>query len=404
MNFTRRSQDLMSFFIKHKHLNYNKLTGKTTTILKELYDVMLKANNNTNYAREIKKLSTSNPISKPSSFNSNSFPETIRQHIDKLMVTELTYSFSLYDRKVKVHFFVEEEVAIGKTEMYDRYIQMIYIWLCILNMYSSKECVKTLIAYFYFTSLEKRLPNSNIHILNEKNVNTAFTTTCPKDSEIVVFRKEEWFKVFIHETFHNFGLDFSMMNNEHVNKCILNIFKVHSQVNSYEAYTEFWAEIINAGFCSFKDSNNVNSFLSKMEIYINLERTYSFFQLVKTLDFMGLTYKDLYSNNKHSIIARENLYKENTNVLSYYVIKCVLMNNYQGFFNWCLQNNSSLFNFKKTTKNQKEFCEFIKANYKTQSMLNGIYNAEEFLNKLKYKRKNNVFVLSNLRMSICELG
>ena len=198
------------------------------------------------------------------------------------------------------------------------------MWLYILNIYSSRECANTLTIYFYFTSLEKSLPNSNIHILDEINVNTAFTTTCPKDSEIVVFRKEEWFKVFIHETFHNFGLDFSAMNNNEINNCILNIFKVESLVNSYEAYTEFWAEIINASFCSFhsiKNKNDVNEFLSNTEFYINFERTYSFFQLVKTLDFMGLSYSDMYSKSKHSIILRENLYKENTNVLSYYIIK-----------------------------------------------------------------------------------
>jgi L-rhamnose isomerase len=66
--------------------------------------------------------------------------------------------------------------------------------------------------YIYHTSLLKILPNTNVDILNENNVNTAFTRTCPSNSEIVVFRKEEWFKVFIHETFHSFGIDFASMN------------------------------------------------------------------------------------------------------------------------------------------------------------------------------------------------
>ena len=38
------------------------------------------------------------------------------------------------------------------------------MWLYILNEYSSKECASNLIVYFYFTSLEKRLPNSNIDL------------------------------------------------------------------------------------------------------------------------------------------------------------------------------------------------------------------------------------------------
>jgi hypothetical protein len=283
------------------------------------------------------------------------------------------------------------------------------MWLYVLNQYASKQCVNTLVVYLYFTSLEKNLPDSNILILDEINVNTAFTTTCPKDSEIVVFRKEEWFKVFIHETFHNFGLDFSDMNNDFANNCILNIFKVNSQVNLYESYTEFWAEIINASFCSFfssKEKTNFDDFLSNFEILINFERTFSFFQLVKTLNFMGLTYKDLYSTTEQSHILRENLYKEKTNVLSYYIIKTILINNYQGSLSWCKSNNFSLLQFNKTPSNQKEFCKFIEKNYKTSSMLNGIVDTQSFLKDINKKRKkpNLNYILSNLRMSICELG
>ena len=283
------------------------------------------------------------------------------------------------------------------------------MWLYILNQYSSKQCANSLVVYFYFTSLEKKLPSSNIFILDEINVNTAFTTTCPKDSEIVVFRKEEWFKVFIHETFHNFGLDFSDMNNSDAHKCILDIFKVDSYVNLYESYTEFWAEIMNALFCSFfslKDKTNLSEFLSNSEFFINFERTYSFFQLVKTLNFMGLTYNDLYSNSNHSKILRENLYKEKTHVLSYYIIKTVLINNYQNYLYWCKINNLSLIQFKKTTGNQKEYCNFIQKHYKNSSMLNGVTETQRFLKEIerKNKRSNYHYILSNLRMSICELG
>jgi hypothetical protein len=322
------------------------------------------------------------------------------------MIAEITYSFSLQSRNIKVHF-IAENFSNDDISLYNRYMESITMWLYILNIYSPRECANTLVVYFYFTSLEKKLPVSNNHILDETNVNTAFTTTCPKDSEIVVFRKEEWFKVFIHETFHNFGLDFSMMNNETLHDCILDIFKVNSKVNSYEAYTEFWAEIMNALFCSFhglKNKSDVDEFLSDADFYINFEITYSFFQLVKTLDFMGLKYSDLYSNTKHAKVARENLYKENTSVLSYYVIRCVLLNNYQGFLAWCSKHNSSLLNFKKTIEAQEEFCKFVEKNYKTSSMLDGIYESELFLSKLKKKKGNNRFILSNLRMTICELG
>jgi len=198
------------------------------------------------------------------------------------------------------------------------------------------------------------------------------------------------------------------MNNDECHKIILDIFKVNSEVNLYESYTEFWAEIMNALFCSFfvlKDKTNFGEFLKLSEFFINFEISYSFFQLVKILKFMGLRYTDLYSESKESIILRNNLYKEKTNVLSYYVIKLILINNYQSMLLWCVNNNLSLLQFKKTRQNQINFCNFIKNKYKNKNILEKIYSTETFLKKqLTNKNKNIIFLLSNLRMTLCELG
>jgi hypothetical protein len=283
------------------------------------------------------------------------------------------------------------------------------MWLFVLNEYSSKSCSKTLVIYLYFTSLEKRLPNSNIDILDEHNVNTAFTSTCPVDSEIVIFRKEEWFKVLIHESFHNFALDFSDMSTYECTKDVLSIFPVNSEVNLFESYTEFWARIMNVLFCSYMHTqkNNIDEFLKYTEMLINFERLYAFFQMVKILNFMDIEYKQLYEKSVHATNVRKHLYKENTNILSYYIITLQLINNYQGFLSWCDTNNTSILQFKKTNANLDHFCEFIKKNYKTMSILNGIDCTEDLLTKVKHKakkQKNLSYLLRNLRMTICELG
>jgi len=417
MKLSKNSKQLMLFFTKNNHINNIKQSKRTDIILKELYNDILDAYKYLNalkqkgryYTITSKKILSVTQIPRPQNFNSNSFPELVRKHIDELTMSELTYQFSLYGRNIKIHFIVEDDNIELQIDTYNAHVDSIIMWLYILNQYASKQCANSLVIYLYFTSLEKKIPNSNILILDEININTAFTSTCPKDSEIVVFRKEEWFKVLIHETFHNFALDFSDMNNNEPHKCILDIFKVDSNVNLYEAYTEFWAEIMNALFCSFfslKNKNDIEDFLSNAEFFINFERTFSFFQLVKILDFMGLTYKDLYSETERGRILRENLYKEKTNVLSYYIIKTVLINNYQGSLSWCKTNNLSLLQFKKTIKTQNDFCKFIENHYKSNSMLNGVTDTKKFLNELhkKSKKTNLSYILSNLRMSICELG
>jgi hypothetical protein len=415
MKLTKKSKQLILFFKNNKHINYTKNTLKTKNIMSSIYNDIydaysylqnLKKTKEKYFNLLIKKISNNSQIIQPQNFNSKSFPNIIKNHINDTANYELTFTFSLYERNIKVYFIVEEADVGSKIETYNGYVDNIIMWLYILNNVASKTCATTLAIYIYFTSLEKQLPETKNVILDEIHVNTAFTTSCPRNSEIVVFRKEEWFKVFIHESFHNFGLDFSDMNIAESTRCILNIFKVNSEVNLYESYTEFWAEIVNALFCSFfklKNKNNIEEFLSNAEFFINFEKTYSFFQLVKTLHFMGLTYRNLYSNDENSRELRKKLYKEKTNVLSYYVIKAILINNYQGFLSWCKTNNFSLLQFKKTISNQMNYCKFIEKNYKTESMLESIDYAEKFYNKIADKNKKN-FLLTNLRMSICELG
>jgi hypothetical protein len=221
MKLSKKSKQLILFFIKNNNIPQIKQSIKTNSIIKILYNdildsynfiLSLKQSKEKYYLLTTKKIINSTQITKPKNFNSNSFPNLVRKHIDEVSMSEISFSVSLFNRNIKIIFIVEEDNIELKIDIYNRYFDSILMWLYILNQYASKQCANSLTIYLYFTSLEKKLPDSNIHILDEINVNTAFTTTCPKDSEIVIFRQEEWFKVLIHESFHNFGLDFSDMN------------------------------------------------------------------------------------------------------------------------------------------------------------------------------------------------
>jgi len=415
---SNKSKNLIKM-ISENFIEPIKANKQTRQILLTLYMDLLEAykyalfvkNKPGYYSIHTKKIQSMRDISKPRKFNYMSFPKEVINTIDNFSVTEILYSFSLYERNFKIYFISEDKHDKPSTLKYNKYIFNITMWLYILNKYSSKTCSPSLTIYIYLTHLEKKLPSNHIDfVLDEINVNTAFTTTCPLKSdisEIIIFRKEEWFKVLIHETFHNFGLDFSDMNNTHVTNCILNIFKVKSDVNLYECYTEFWAEIINSLFFAFLLLNNpimgneTNEFISLAYYFLNLERKYSFLQTVKILRFMQLPngYTDLYSDKKESIYWREMNYKENTNVLSYYIIKTVLFNKFSNFLQWCNINNQNILQFKKTFNNQIKFCKYIDENYKTTLLINNIKKTQLFLNSLN---KNN-FLLTNLRMTVCEI-
>ena len=406
MKFTKQSKQLMQLF--RKNIAHVKQNSKTDGYILKLYDDLIEAYHYPKplYKGNVKNITHVSHITRPKTFKSNDLPPEVVKHIDEHSSSEITYSFSFFERKYQVHFVTQDSASNVDLRVYDRYVDAILMWLFILNKYTSKQCSETLVLYIYMTSLDKRLPETNSSVLNAGNVNTAFTWGCPVNSEIVIYRKEEWFKVFIHESFHSFGLDFTSMDITASTKYILNIFKVSSKVNLFESYTEAWADMINIMFCSFfslRTKTNEVEFLNTFEELINYERSYSFFQLVKILHFMGLEYRDLYSSSDKAKMLREMLYKEDTNVLAYYIIKCVLLNNYQSFLSWCHKNNDSLMQFKKTTDNQMEFCRYIERNYKSSSMLDGVRHASDIF----YNHRKGVphkFLLTNTRMTIAELG
>lgn len=427
MKITPNSHKLMSFFHNYSCLPHIKLTASSKNIFKQLFYEINEAVKFVSYTKtqlsssfyklQIQKTNSVSPVIKPQTFNTKAFPEIIQDHINKHSLSSLTYSFQLFNRNITIIFFIDYDTPEKYINQYNNYIDHMLVWLYIVNKYASQSCSKTFTVFIYHTSLTKNLPKKSNEILNENNVNTAFTTSCSINSEIVVFRKEEWFKVFIHETFHNFVLDFSDMNNAECNYKILSIFPVDSEVNLFESYTEFWARIINVLFCSYfntKNKNNIDDLLSNAEYFMNLETTYSFFQMVKVLAFMNIEYKNLYEKNEVSEHIRKTLYKEKTNILSYYVITLILIYNYQTFLSWCKNNNTYLIQFKKTYANLNNFCRFIEKKYKSPKMLEIIHCSNIFFKKLviKKKQKNTnknltkdlIYLTDNLRMTLCEMG
>jgi hypothetical protein len=422
MKLTKKSQQLMSFFLDKKCVEQVHQNKQTDSILERLYYDIHNAHE---YVRTLKvkptlKINTIQnvkQIPKPKTFPNNSFTDEIRRHIDEHAMTELTYTISLFDRKITMCFVVEDVNVEMHLDKYSHYVDSMLAWMYIINQYAATpSCAKSITFYLYFTQLPKLLPETNVHILDPNHVNTAFTYTCPTNSEIVIFRQEEWFKVFMHETFHNFALDFSDMDNNECNSIIRDIFHVQSDINLYEAYAEFWGEIMNACFCSYyetTDKSDIAEFVTRCEVFINFERTYSFFQMVKVLGFMGLQYKNMYSQTDTDALLRENLYKEKTSVLAYYVIKLILLAHYQDFMAWCNKHNTSLLQFKRTRNNQLEFCKFIEKKYKSATMLKGVKCTEKFMKHIFDKKQNITaandmrdfeLLATNMRMSICEMG
>ena len=336
------------------------------------------------------------------------FPMDVSIYIDKHSKNILSYSCIVNKIKITIHFilfhdilpFMEEETK--KTmEEYDLYAKNMFTWLYMCSMYSKNTCVNELDVNVFLTPITRNLPLSNDKnkILGPEHINGAYTYCCKPIGEIYIFRKEDWFKVFIHETFHAFGLDFCAISSTDIKNITRSIFNINSTFNIDEAYSETWAVIYQSVFISYisMKRKNLNEFTMNLDVCLQTERLYKLFQCNKILDFMGLGYEDLYDDSKKHLSLK--LYRENTNVFSYCVLTCVFLNDYISFLNWCVTNNTQMVRFDK--KNIIEFGGFIKKQYKSKTLLDCLKHADELLTDNKVKK--NGFMLYRTNMTVFEM-
>jgi hypothetical protein len=356
-----------------KRVNYDYLTNLTAAnkTISTLYDAFVQADEYVSkkitekcFHNTISNIQSMTHIPRPKMGSSHFFPKHIEQYIDDRATYNVQYTCKIKNRDINIYFIITTELTHDEIFLLHEYVHMMYMWLYILDEYSSKHCSKTITIFIYFTPFKKQLPNNQLIVLDTEHINTGYTTGCRINTEIVLYRTEEWFKVFIHETFHNFGLDFSDMNQHTVNKALQNIFNVNIEFNLYESYCEFWARTINTmmyTYQSLKLKHNMSISIFKKTFKINMEKEclHSLFQALKILHFMDLKYKLIMEKTHDNIGICNYLYKEKTSVFSYYIITSLLMNNYTGFMGWCSKNNHSFLQFKKTPGNVESYIEFI---------------------------------------------
>lgn len=340
-------------------------------------------------------------------FDSNYIPEKIKYTINNETNNYISFKFKIKDRTIRVIFVVFDDNIIFNIEKYEKYMDKIYVWFYIASKHAYKYCSKNLDIYIYMTNNKREMPKSNIHILEPEHINGGVSNVCVKDSlsELVIFRKEEWFKVLIHETFHNYGLDFSDLMIDALRKDFKKLFPIQSKMEIFESYTEFWAEFINICFICYETvaqakSNKEEKFMQLVRELINIERSFSLFQCNKTLSFMNLEYEDLFRNNKISAIKRNNFYKEKTNVFPYYIIKTILFYFCEEFLIWNNNNNTSLLRFNKTTNNLHSFFTFVEDKHNNDLLLQDMKKMNIYLKNISKTNKYKFY--STMRMSICE--
>ena len=231
--------------------------------------------------------------------------------------------------------------------MYQLYAYKVFLWLSIVTALSDKECSgKSLDVYFYMTPFKKLVPGaasaSASAPLSAIHVNTGLTRNCETNGEIVIYRTEEWFKVFIHESMHNFNMDFIDLDLSAANKRLRDTFCIpHDDVLLFETYTETWARIINTMFETYFDVNvrNQTEFIRHVRENLSVNALFYAYQAVKVLDVMDLKYAQITILSPENMEVCRKRYAEETNVYAYYILGGILSVYALPFISWCRENN-----------------------------------------------------------------
>jgi hypothetical protein len=404
------------------HIKHRKFSPTASTFIKSIFENIINAEDGFDNV----DLESSNYYDDvvPKGANYKLCPEKARNHIENMTFTGQTCWFSINGRKITIHLVYEyndEDRKPAFKKIFPNAYHRIYLLIHLLQGYARKECSQHLSIYLYLTSMKKTLADCDHDCaISQDNANTAFTFSCKRNNEVYLYRKEEWFKVLGHELFHSFGLDFSEYDCGKVDTEIYKIFPIKTDLRLYEAYTELWGELINIMFIAhfsvkseeydyFKEENSayqqayLNKMLKNIEPLLYQERMFSVFQASKILTHFGMSYDDLYERDPGASKARQ-FYKENTPVLSYYIIKNILMFHIHDFTEWCANHNESSLEFHKdnVATTIDHFIGFIRKHYQDDQLVSSMDQARTWFLKQENNQRSDKTPIITLRMSLLE--
>ena len=325
-----------------------------------------------------------------------SYEPSMSKYILNKPFYEKSFDLEIGTNKYNITFY-HPKYKVSKYQVQNYFYECcmkIYIWLCYVQPFIRKNCSKVMDIFIWFSNEKKQMVQNEKHFTT-KHANSAFTTSCKQETSIYIYRKEEWFKVFLHETFHSLGLDFSNIMNDSYEQRIISLFPVKSTqgIRIYESYCEFWGEIYNILFIAFFQSTTKHDFkLLTKELYVH-ELQFSAFQVVKILKHYdsSLNYETFIKHETPVII-------ESTSVLSYYIIKFVLLFYCKDFESWCVTHNGSTF-LQFQTKYLPSFYEFISSKYNSLKLIGYLREMETNFNTLKL----NLELKKTMRMTLNEI-
>ncbi len=313
---TKQSQIAVNHFLPIIH----KMTGN----LKVLYDHLQQ------FEPEFVKISDQT-TKKKISLNSLSNEQFIDEHLKK-DITKLTNCRMIIFKTAESTFTLEIHY---KQESLDKFINLLMFMLSFVHMLGPHK-VRNIHMKYYLLDVKRVLDGDTY--FDKEEVNGGSCWSGPDECSITVWRKEEILKVSIHELIHGLHYDYKQDSSEIIQHYRQKYGITSPKMNTFEAYTEIWAELLHCYLLSkLSDKHSYDLFSANVGIEIEFSK--------------------LQANKVLSLLEKNKDVNKQTNVTSYYLIKVELWLHIDNFLHYCLHHNKDM--IKLTDK--ERFLDYLKS-------------------------------------------
>ena len=215
---------------------------------------------------------------------------------------------------VTFRFWTELWHPVSKEEQRG-YARLCFAWLVlVLGCQGSSLSTQSITCDFLLFHNKRTFPTNPLATIESQHCNGGVSFLGLKDAQLCVFRVEELFKVFIHETFHALLLHEGRIAREEADGLVgvSSDFKFEYS----ELYGETWARIMNVVFACSSDSSNLKEQLDN-------EAKYGWKQCKCVL----------------GRLSKQNKTSQPTPAFEYYCMVGSVMCQYSEFLRWCFKNN-----------------------------------------------------------------
>jgi hypothetical protein len=291
-----------------------------------------------------------------------SFPNDLKGNIMQMVVTawfvpfelikwieskcDKYYNITFANVSVKLLFESDKIVHEELCNLYDRIVTIIR-WLLTITKNEDHE----LNLYVFMSDYKKHINISDPYI-GYSEINSGMSFNDGINSHILIFRKEELYKVLIHEILHNVEWDIHDCDDKDSPNYIslkMNISPTCRQILLNEAYTELMANYLHSMFYAFKHGLRLKDVLKEEKEFSRIQAN----KLMRSMNVTSIKY-----------FKTPNNFVQYTSALSYYIIKYFLMD--------YIDKMLSLFDDKDKTIDV------------LRDILNGIYKTEIYDSRIAF--------------------